>query len=252
MKDSHLTDAQLDRLVDGELTDHEYRQVLASLGDEPGGWRRCALAFIEAQALGRELGELAELAGPRENTRPAPAGSSPENPRWPLWLAMAGSFLLAFTLGILLSGGWPGVAPRVDRPARIAGTASEENRAGDFAAAAPAEPEPSPAINQRGPAFDEDERPHMPEGVMTFVFEGDGNEMRRVELPYYRYDDRQAAQIALEGPQLPPELVRALRRMGHDLRQRRQLLPVDLEDGSRVVFPMDEVEIVPVGGRGYQ
>ena len=43
-------DLRFDRLVDDELSDTERRQLLASLDDEPGGWRCCALAFLEAQA----------------------------------------------------------------------------------------------------------------------------------------------------------------------------------------------------------
>ncbi len=41
---------RFDLLVDGELNDVERHQLLASLDQEPGAWRRCALAFLEAQA----------------------------------------------------------------------------------------------------------------------------------------------------------------------------------------------------------
>ena len=54
--DTSDDDIRFDRLVDGELSAEEYRTLLAALDDEPGGWRRCALAFLEAQSLGRELG----------------------------------------------------------------------------------------------------------------------------------------------------------------------------------------------------
>jgi hypothetical protein len=256
MNDLHLTDVQLDLLVDGELPDREYRRVLAALDDEPGGWRRCAWAFLEAQALQRELGELAEGARPqRGDAPPLPVRSAGDRPGWPLWLAMAGSFLLAFTLGTLFSRPWQVSPPPVGGPPDFAENVSEKETVGvpdDSAAVAPAAPERSPAIDEGGPAFAEIPPSQTPEGVMTFVFEEGDNETRRVELPYYRYDERQALRWPTEEPELPVELVRALRRMGHDLRQRRQLLPVDLEDGSRVVFPVNEVEIVPVGGRAYQ
>ena len=50
MNDKALQDDILfDRLVDGELSSTERRQLIASLDDRPGGWRRCALAFVEAQ-----------------------------------------------------------------------------------------------------------------------------------------------------------------------------------------------------------
>ena len=48
----------LDRLVDGELSQAERRALLAALDDEPGGWRRCALAFLEAQSWRWQLAKL--------------------------------------------------------------------------------------------------------------------------------------------------------------------------------------------------
>ena len=42
---------QLDRLADGELPAEDYRALLAALDVEPNGWRRCALALLEAQAF---------------------------------------------------------------------------------------------------------------------------------------------------------------------------------------------------------
>jgi hypothetical protein len=39
----------IDRLVDGELDESERREAILALGSSPDGWRRCALAFLEAQ-----------------------------------------------------------------------------------------------------------------------------------------------------------------------------------------------------------
>ena len=60
-------DDRLDRVVDGELNDAEYRELLRSLEQRPGGWRACALAFLEAQAWRRELRAA-------KSTRPCTAG----------------------------------------------------------------------------------------------------------------------------------------------------------------------------------
>src|SRR5262245_7197050 len=43
-------DVLFDRLVDGELSADERRHFLTSLDDRPDGWRRCAIAFLEAQS----------------------------------------------------------------------------------------------------------------------------------------------------------------------------------------------------------
>jgi hypothetical protein len=39
----------IDRLIDGELDENERRELLRRLDTTPDGWRRCALAFLEAQ-----------------------------------------------------------------------------------------------------------------------------------------------------------------------------------------------------------
>src|SRR5262245_23445628 len=43
-------EAWMDRLVDGEVAEPERRTLLSRLERMPDGWRRCALAFLEAQA----------------------------------------------------------------------------------------------------------------------------------------------------------------------------------------------------------
>ena len=50
-------DILFDRLVDGELSGGERRALLESLDARPQGWRRCALAFLEAQSWRKELRE---------------------------------------------------------------------------------------------------------------------------------------------------------------------------------------------------
>ena len=111
MNDLHHNDSpaewddRMDRLVDGELTPAEYRELLANLDDEPGGWRRCALAFLEAQALQREMESLRDEAvdgsasRPQDSIPPAKAVAGRSTPFVPMLLAMAASFLVAFALG---------------------------------------------------------------------------------------------------------------------------------------------------------
>ncbi len=62
-------------------------------------------------------------------------------------------------------------------------------------------------------------------------------------------------QEALFGPmaqQLPPEVVRMLEQQGNQVVRERRLVPIDLQDGRRVVVPMDQVEIRPVGMQAFQ
>lgn len=56
----------LDELVTGDLQGEQYRAVLAALEAQPEKWRDCALAFLQEQALERDLQALAGS----ESTRP--------------------------------------------------------------------------------------------------------------------------------------------------------------------------------------
>jgi hypothetical protein len=59
MTNRPIDDTMLDRLVDGDLDEPTRRDVLLALESEPDGWRRCALAFLEAQAWRGAIGEIA-------------------------------------------------------------------------------------------------------------------------------------------------------------------------------------------------
>ncbi len=55
---NYVSDAMIHRLVDGTLNDRDYQHVLKSLAGLPDGWRRCSLAFLEVQALKKELQDV--------------------------------------------------------------------------------------------------------------------------------------------------------------------------------------------------
>jgi anti-sigma factor RsiW len=87
--DSLHDDALFDRLVDGELTGEERRRLLESLDTRPEGWRRCALAFLEAQSWREELGQVARAAHPLDDSPEKPTvtpstsvSSQPKTSRW--------------------------------------------------------------------------------------------------------------------------------------------------------------------------
>ena len=100
----------IDRLVDGELSGDERRHLLASLEAQPDGWRRCALAFVEATwrgAMGSLLQGNAAPVEPKllrnvvENSSAAASPSRQESSRSHLgtWFAVAASVVVAFGLG---------------------------------------------------------------------------------------------------------------------------------------------------------
>ncbi len=214
-----LSDRQLDRLVDGELTGDESRRLLAALDEAPDAWRNCALAFIEAQAWHEELGGLRrEMPArcptpfPKERTRGVSA--------WSLLLAMAATFLIAFGIGNRL--------PFADRSERL---------------------NARPVGN--GPEFEPHDDQPIPLGNVVLEV-GEGSKVRRIEVPVYPMDHSHDVDHLFASPAVPRRVIRALEGMGHEVRRQQRLVPGSLQDGRRVVIPVEEFQIVPVGRRRYQ
>ena len=248
--DNAQDDAALDRLVDGEMASDEYRAFLANLDDEPGGWRRCALAFLEAQALEGELGAFRDervkpLVSDVNTTSPtAPAGRKRNMPL--LVLAMAASFLLAFGLGYALKAPWQNGIP-------AGGDVAEQNPSGQNPGGndiAPGPGESRLADNQpdnRRPTPQLNQRPL--ENVTLVVGENAASE-RRIELPVVHYGDVGDGYFRREHSAMPPEIREMLQRRGQ-LRRTQSYLPLEMDNGQRVVVPVEEVEIVPVSRPPY-
>ena len=96
---------QFDLLVDGELSEADRRALLLQLEHEPDGWRRCALAFLEAQCWKAELGQIAPPCERRSRRRPEPVSQAEPIGRRQSWrqyaatmLTIAASFLIALVV----------------------------------------------------------------------------------------------------------------------------------------------------------
>jgi hypothetical protein len=216
----------LDLLVDGELPDAQRRGLLNALEREPGGWRRCALAFLEAQCWGREL---------RTMTRD-PAAASPvihARPRhwWILssggaMLALAASVFLAFGLGL---GTHALLTPGAGEP-RFHDLAG--GSASGFGTA-------RPGLKSDG-------------NNVTLVVDGPDGAPSPVKLPLVDQRQLEAGWPWNRPSPLPADVLQALERMGNQVRQQRELVPYQLEDGRRVVVPVDRIEVQPVNMRAYE
>jgi hypothetical protein len=227
-------DHRFDLLVDGELSAAERRQLLAGLDEEPGGWRRCALAFLEAQAWQQDLGAI------RREPRPPAADVSPrQRPRrraQPGSLAaIAASFLIALFLGLLLREAWSVWSPD---SSRIAGGRPAERApsADDVPDATPGPPE------------------ELPGPVRLVRLEGpQGPDGRSQSILYPAVEQETLGEEWLEKSfvGLPEELQALFRRNGVRLHERRRLVPVRLRDGRRLVLPVSEVELHYTGGPTY-
>lgn len=227
-------DSRFDRLVDGALPAADYKVLLASLEDEPGGWRRCAMAFLEAQAWGREFAAIRRVeedgvprAKAAEPVMPSPAKKPYFLSVSPL-LAAAACAVLAFGLGIVTRSSF---YPTDPLPTRFAGQTpwvAEDNL-------------PS------GPHDMGEEDSEI--AAMRFVIDGAGN--KEVIVPVINGDRPGDETLVETEPAIPDSVLRALRNKGHDIRRQQEFIPIALQDGRHVIFPVEEYRITPVSGRSY-
>jgi hypothetical protein len=103
--------------VDGELPDAERRALLLRLDTEPDGWRRCALAFLEAQNWREAFGPLVVPSATAARTWPKltmdrQGLKSRSLRRVARLTGLAASLLTAFALGWAWHGGPSEIVPR--------------------------------------------------------------------------------------------------------------------------------------------
>jgi anti-sigma factor RsiW len=209
---------QIDMLVDGQLSEEARRELLSRMDIEPGAWRRCALGFLEAQCWRESLAPVARSAGEPAGAQPA-ALPRRRVSRWAGGLAVAASFLVAFGLGILARPVWRPSAPRVEQ------VAGHDQSEADLRGVLPASASPWRVVTLTSP-------------------DNPSNPIRLPAMERKRIDDNWLRSFPNA---LPSDVLRALERTGHSVQQSRELLPVPLDDGRRLVVPVDQVEVHSVG-----
>lgn len=237
-------DLRFDRLVDGELTADEHRALVASLDDEPGGWRRCALAFLESQAL---TGELTAVRRGLDLDNESGSGVPGKgNAHWsqghlrrpPLefgtLLAVAASFLVALAIGVAA----PGIWSQWTQEPSLAGNNESQNPSlvGGL----------SP---HRGSMRHEALKPI---GNLRLVMDGlDDEGSQSGQVPVYEVEQGLEQFLTQAPSALAPELVELLQERGHDVQMQQQYMLVELDDGRQVIVPVEGYQITPVGRRAY-
>jgi hypothetical protein len=240
------TPDRFDRLVDGELSESQRKELLTSLDQAPDGWRRCALAFLEAQCWKKELGSLrhtvpagsptaVQIAQP--NKRNSPPFRLPGT-----LLAMVASFLLVMGAGILWQqwGNRPGGSFGISGTNQIAGNIGRQPATMTSASQTSA----AQANGQSNNAG-------APWQWVKLTPAGSTDSDQTVQLPAIQRDriDEQWLQ-SLPSP-IPENVVQALRRNGYEVQRQQELMPMPLKDGRQLVVPVDQVEVHYVGNTTY-
>jgi hypothetical protein len=84
------------------------------------------------------------------------------------------------------------------------------------------------------------------------VVHGDDGVMEEIQRPVFDFQNDFAKWLLQNATPVPPEVQRALKRMGYEIRHDRQWAPVPVDGDHRVFVPIDQVEIMPVSGRFFQ
>ncbi|HEY2826610.1 MAG TPA: hypothetical protein VGJ04_03335 [Pirellulales bacterium] len=229
---------QLDRLVDGELNADGQRELLTTLESQPDGWRHCALAFIELQALrGDFRGMIAadETVKHEGSDRRHAAGMPGVR-----WLALAAMVMLAFTLGIVSRSFWP--ANLVNERAEKIVAAQPEVKA--------TPPEQTVANSESAvPAGAADGASSKWQALKVTIPTADGMSEQTLQVPLVAAGEQEMkTMLEKQEPVLSEVARQALESTGHEVEQHRAYYAVQLEDGTQAVLPMDYVEVRDNGG----
>jgi hypothetical protein len=232
----HHDDLLFDRLVDGELSPVERRQLLASLDDRPDGWRRCALRFLEAQCWSENLRLLVRdpmestAAGAKHVSAAVASAARESTRRGVSWAAIAAGLLIAFTLGLLARSG------RV--PGNGAPIAIDEPNPG----VPLAEVVPPPAGVPDGARADD---------ALTLFVRDESGRTRPLRVPLLdagELDQR----LGLQFRTGVPDAVRdGLQDRGFEVQSKGRYAPLWLEDGRQMFVPVEDTRIVPVRENVY-
>jgi hypothetical protein len=242
-----LDDNFIDRIVEGGLTPAQLRAAIDRLEGQPDGWKRCALAFLEAQCWGEAFRALDEPAGSRgevamlslptcERPKVRPVG------RWRRRVLAAGVAAASFLLGWMLHPERPAVpigepAPPTPRAMVIVQDESEPPP-GTPGGVDPAWSTDDPARTLR----DDRSPPIGGEAIVAVARLRIGTDGETAEVPILAGPGIDAAWLRDQPPPLTESAQALWQGRGYEVDQSRRILTTTLADGRLVTVPIDQVE----------
>ncbi len=249
---------QIDRMVDGELSTNEQRQLLM-MCDSENRWRELALAYVESQVFAQEMsgfvqsvsdaddnalnvaltssfnasgsGKSGSGTEPTEHNsgsvnRPTPYAPNESDTQSRTESSNRGWSVMSLAAVVLLSLGFG-----YGLGLWLQGDTSPQNWANNPSNQNPASTN-VPNIS-KAPAGEIETMPFL-------VSDSTGSEMKQVDLPLVNASDLSPNwQEQLGRSDVPPELLHELRANGIKLRQQRTMTRVRLPDGRLVLVPID-------------
>jgi hypothetical protein len=209
-----LDELQLQRLVDGALSEPERRRLLALLDERPELWRDVALAYVEEQVWSDIIGSEVRRELAVSQQVPSPASTTRTPWSWKFTLAIAASLLVMLAMGFQLG-------QRSGLP--VVGNSATTQQPRDVIAKPSL---PPPTIDDATPSHYR----------LQLVY-GEGPSRQLVELPVYDAshvpnDDWTPDARAAE------ELNRGLYALGYRFDWTTDYLAGDLTDGRQLVVPV--------------
>ncbi len=241
--DAPALDALIDRLVDGDVTPEELRAAVLRLDQDPGGWKRCALSFLESQVLhvafrAREGAEKHDPA--RRGVVLKPAAPELAHHRWLRAAAAAVIVGVSFGFG-WITHGTRSISPR--RDSLVHDTHSSHlPPTNEVSGSASAGATNDPAQEDR--VLPEGESAPMVRAVATFRF---GPEGSPAEVPVLEGPGITEEWLAGQPPPVSEHGQAVLASQGYQVEQQRRFFTTVLADGRRVAIPVDHVQIQYTG-----
>ncbi len=251
-----VTQAELDWFVEGELDRQERDELFARLDSDPDGWKRCALALLERDALATVLGSTLKRQESSENVAGSPiehsvesvlspsssamaleeekAGPKREDRRFGLWHLAAAAAMAALMVVVFqywLSGDQQPTARNVDQAVakQTVGSDSIVERNDLFTAV-------NVAINRAGV---------QDSNILALVSITVKDE--EYVLPLIESEMLSKQLVDLAPLVVPSGLTQKLAQSGFKVQPKRQFISLNHEDGTNEVVPMNMLDCNFVG-----
>jgi hypothetical protein len=233
---SVVNQQQLDRLAAGDVDADEAREIVGGLDHLPDGWKRCALALLEAQSWRRTFHGLVADSN-SHHVYVAPQDPDKRSARSRVFRLAAIAALVAVALlgGISLGRHSVPLSP----------IAVEPQATGNDADSVVADHVPQTSAKQVS-GVDETQNEKRLVGLLRIEDHSGAPCVVPVVL-----DTNHQGVFSHQPPLLSEYEQHLLATDGWQVQQDRKLLTVQLTDGGKLTIPVDEIKYRPIGRRVY-